>query len=147
MADEPSPEDPKIVELFAGGGHKRGGRSFGGSGGGDSMEPRIAALEAGMKEISSKLDKLVDLVNAGRLENERRFGVIESRLTGIEAKLDNKAGKADLVPIETRLGAMDGKVGMVPTTAAMIATTLSAVGLSLAGAAGLAFTLFKIFKP
>ncbi|WP_342150746.1 hypothetical protein [Methylorubrum sp. SB2] len=55
------------------------------------MEQHVVALEKGFEKIDGKLDALIKAITDGRLENEKRFGAIERRLAGIEAKLNTKA--------------------------------------------------------
>lgn len=119
-----------------------------GSGGGgtyDDMDHRITALEKGYEKIDGKIDKLTELVNSFGLKTSERLSSIEGRLVGIERDIGTKAAKADLTSIEVKLGSVEGRISNLPTTAAMITLVLSAVGLSLGGAAGLAFMLFKLF--
>jgi hypothetical protein len=111
------------------------------------MEARVIALEKGLEKLDTKIDKLTELVNAFGLKTSERLGTIEGRLTGIEKTLDAKAARTDLTPIEVKLGTVDGKVSNLPTTAVMVTLVLTAVALSLGGAAGLAVTLFKLFGP
>ncbi|WP_375275874.1 hypothetical protein [Methylorubrum thiocyanatum] len=100
------------------------------------MLERVEALEAGQKTILAKLDEIGKGIADGRLDNEKRFGAIEGRLTGIEAKLDARATKADLTPIETKLtkvqdavdtraatsdlNLLKGKVDALPTTTQLV---------------------------
>ena len=109
----------------------------GGGGTSDGMEQRIAALEKGFEKLDGKLDRLIEAVTAGRLENEKRFGAIDSRLTGIEAKLDTKATKTDLAPIEAKLSGLEGRVANIPTTW----QTIAIIAAILVGIAGVSFTV------
>ncbi|MFH6781690.1 MULTISPECIES: hypothetical protein [Methylobacterium] len=111
------------------------------------MQQRVEALEKGMQKLEGKIDRLTELVNGFGLKTSERLGTIEGRLTGIEKTLESRAAKSDLTPLEAKIAAVDGKIAHLPTTSAMITLMLGAVGLSLGGAAGLAFTLFRIFKP
>lgn len=107
-----------------------------GDGGGptDLMEQRIAALERGQELIISKLDGIAKGIADGRLENEKRFGTIESRLTGIEKGLDSKASAADLRELS-------GRVASIPTTW----QTIAIISALLIGIATVSFSVARFW--
>ncbi|PXW61384.1 hypothetical protein [Methylobacterium sp. B4] len=113
------------------------------------MDQRVAALEKGQELIISKLDGIAKGIADSRLESERRFGSIESRLTGLEAKLDTKASGEALAKVGGELGGrlqgVEGKISNIPDVRATITLTLTTIALCLGGVSVLAFTLFKLF--
>lgn len=119
----------------------------GGGGRMDRLEQRVTILEKGFEKLDGKIDKLTDLVNSFGLKTSERLSGIEGRLTGIEKTLDAKAGKADLTPIEAKLGDVGGTVRGLPGLPAMITLVLSTITLCLGGAATLAWAFAKFLKP
>lgn len=142
MADNDGVHLNPTVVPFEGRNRKPEGPLPPGGGGGtsDGMEQRIAALEKGFEKLDGKLDRLIESVATGRLENEKRFGAIDARLTGIEAKLDAKAARADLAPIEAKLSGLEGRVAGIPTTW----QTIAIVAALLVGIAGVSFSVAKL---
>lgn len=106
----------------------------------DDVIRRVSALEKGQELIISKLDGIAKGITDGRIENEKRFGAIEGRLTGIERALDAKASSADVKLIE-------GKVSSIPTTWQVVGLMGALVVSTLGGVAGLAFALARYLKP
>lgn len=117
----------------------------GGDGGGTSgdMERRLSTLEKGMEKVIGKLDDIQSSIGSARLDAERRFGSIDSRLLVIETKLDSKLATTDLTPIEARIGTLDGKVSNIPT----VWQTLAIMAGLMVGVGSLAFTLAKLARP
>lgn len=97
------------------------------------MEQRIAALEKGLEQLDSKLDKLTERVRDASLKNIERLSGIETRLVAIERTVAAKASTADLREIS-------GRIASIPTTWQTIAAML-------VGIAGGAFTIAKVIHP
>lgn len=142
----------------------------GGPGGGDPedpMEARVAALEADRKAIFSKLDEIGKAIGDARLENEKRFSAIDTKLTGMDGKLETKAssevvtriageigarlvgveGKLDAKANATDMAAVKGAVEKLPTTWQIMGPMAALIFATLGGVAALAVTLYKLFAP
>ena len=88
MSAEPTGyDDPKIHRLPSAPLNSGGGGATS-----DDMGTRVAALETGIKDLSAKLDKLVD----GAHKNALDMAELKGRLAGFEGKVEGRlAGLAD----------------------------------------------------
>ncbi|WP_375453278.1 hypothetical protein [uncultured Methylobacterium sp.] len=117
----------------------------GGNGGGtsDGMDRRVATLEKGIDKLFARLDDIQTSIAAARLDTEKRFGTLESRLIAIDTKLDAKVSTSELTPIAAKIGTIDGKVSNIPTVWQMIAL----MAALLAGVSGLAIAIVRLARP
>lgn len=100
-------------------------------------------MKRAWKKLFAKLDDIQTSIAAARLDTEKRFGMLESRLIAIDTKLDSKVSKSELTPIEAKIGTIDGKVSNIPTVWQMIAL----MAALLAGVSGLAIAIVRLARP
>ena len=100
MTTDPSDSDySKIIEFPKVPLNRGGG---GGTSGG--MEARIAALEAGVKDVSSKLDKLTDALQQNALS-----------LAEIKGRLAESPKAAEISKLAAEIAELRGKIDGLPT--------------------------------
>lgn len=117
-----SDADPaKVVRLVQRGKLARGGG--GSDDGGDMLEPRVAALEADMKEVKASLFR------------------IESTLTKIDSRLDKFDER--IRKLEIDVSGITNRLSLMPSTWTIMTICLGSIIGSMIGVAGLILTILR----